>query len=600
MDEYLRAFPHLADEIQQRFPTLQMIEAIPKRATQQLNVDDVLGGCVIESEIGRGGMGVVYCAYETALRRKVALKVLPLTLNGDRDAQRFQQEREAMSRLDHPNIVPVYSHGCTDKLSYLVIKLIDGCNLAQLLAGEGNYQAESILAMWRSEWSSFGEMAAQLTSGLRHAHEKGLVHRDIKPANLLMDPEGRIWISDFGLAKVWDAVNSISQTGDVIGTPRYMAPEQSQGLCDERSDIYSLGVTLYELASGERVSKGSTFGSIVRNRAMSLQEIRELNPDVPAGLAKIIMKACEYHPNNRYQTAEEMQIVLERFCDGYSKADRRGASRPTDEVYRSRIRRNTVIALTLGVSICTITLCYKPISQWAQARWGNQNRFGSFVSQNNSPSLLELEGATRRMIDQLGQGKKEDVVEVVSDVLTASIESHSTTNWNYTLNAKRQLLEEVSILKKLFEDQHLSPEHMNRFMQLYRTSSLAVAGRILHLAPQIERSIRDPRGQAIAFDRTKKFSSAIINRAVDKAEANRFIDSLVKGRFNSIDESMAVTLPADEVKDWLEKLDGLISKLPPESIKPHRNVPKELEELFLEAFGVSFGDIPRFKLPRLP
>ncbi len=110
-----------------------------------------------------------------------------------------------MSRLNHPNIVPVYSHGCNEFFAYLVIKLIDGYNLAQLLKHEAGYRSVFVLSQWRNDWTSFAEMAAQLASGIQHAHDNGLVHRDIKPANLLLDHTGKVWISDFGLAKLWDA-----------------------------------------------------------------------------------------------------------------------------------------------------------------------------------------------------------------------------------------------------------------------------------------------------------------------------------------------------------------------------------------------------------
>ncbi len=153
-------------------------------------------------------------------------------------------------------------------------------------------------------------------------------------------------------------------TGDVIGTPLYMAPEQTQGICDARSDIFSLGTTLYELASGKRASRGETLGSIARNRAVCIRDIREISPTVPPELAKIIMRACEFEPANRYQTAQEMQFVLERFCQGHPKADRRDSKRPSDEVYQQRTRKNIRLALAVGGCICLLAVSFPALLRW--------------------------------------------------------------------------------------------------------------------------------------------------------------------------------------------------------------------------------------------
>ncbi len=524
VDEYVRAFPHLAEQIQLNFPTLRIMESVTPRT--ELKEGDELGGCIIESEIGRGGMGIVYRAYDRVNQRDVAVKALHLRGLEGRDSVRFEYEREAMARLNHPNIVPVYSHGCNDDFAFLVMKLIVGVNLSQLLKGEASFRALAMLSHLRSDWKSFAEMAAQIASGLQHAHENGLVHRDVKPANLLLDREGKVWISDFGLAKLSDSPHSISLTGDVIGTPRYMAPEQVQGICDARSDIYSLGLTLYELASNHKASPGETFGSVIRNRVGSIRDIRDVAPEVPSELGKIIMRACQHDADNRYQTANEMQYVLERYSQGFNKADRRDNKRPSDEVYRQRMRKNIRIAIATSACIFLIAISYPYLLNLGRRVLKSPTSQSAI---GKSWTMQELEAPTQKLIDQLAQGNQDDVIRVVSDVLEDSIKSHSTTQWNYSSQAKQDLLNQVSAIKQMFQDRRLSPEHMNQFMNLYRKSTMAVAGRLLHIIPQIEQNIPEPSEQNIAYEELKKFSSAIINKAVDKTEANRFIDSLVRG-----------------------------------------------------------------------
>ncbi len=144
--------------------------------------------------------------------------------------------------------------------------------------------------------------------------------------------------------------------------------------------------------------------------------------------------------------------------------------------------------------------------------------------------------------------------------------------------SKQELLERAAYIKQMFLERKLSPEHMNKFMSLYRVFFIASRRRLLHLVPQIEQNIADRREQDIAFERLKQFSSAIINRAVDKADANRYIDSLVKGRFNSIEESMAIRLPAEEVNQWLDVLQIALSQIPAEKLKAHSTMPQELEK----------------------
>src|SRR5579871_4421520 len=198
----------------------------------------VFGDFRLEREIGRGGMGVVYEAEQLSLHRRVALKVLPLAATLDpRQLQRFHNEAQAAARLNHGHIVSVFTVGCEQDVHYYVMQLIEGRTVAALIK-ERTLPADAA-----------ARLMMQAAEALDYAHQVGVVHRDIKPANLLVDNAGKLWVTDFGLAQ-FQEMPEVTQTGDLVGTLRYMSPEQTlgqRGGVDHRTDIYALGVTLYEL-----------------------------------------------------------------------------------------------------------------------------------------------------------------------------------------------------------------------------------------------------------------------------------------------------------------------------------------------------------------
>ncbi|HMF11382.1 MAG TPA: serine/threonine-protein kinase [Gemmataceae bacterium] len=326
-----------------------------------------LGDFSIVREIGRGGMGVVYEAVQLSLGRRVALKVLPLAATLDpRQLQRFQNEARAAASLHHPNIVPVYAVGCERSVHYYAMQLIEGQSLAALVedlrrveappamegahvapgveptgpyfppspplpgsGGEGSRtmpaDTQAILASQYSTQRSrrpldfvrnIARLIAQAAEGLDYAHGLGIVHRDVKPANLLLDNRGNVWITDFGLAQ-FHANAGLSHTGDLVGTLRYMSPEQAGGqraLVDHRTDVYSLGATLYELLTLRPIFDGT-------DRQKLLHQIlhdeprppRSVDPSIPPELETIVLKAVGKTPTERYATARDFADDLQRF-----------------------------------------------------------------------------------------------------------------------------------------------------------------------------------------------------------------------------------------------------------------------------------------------
>lgn len=280
-----------------------------------LSVGGRLGDFVIEGLIGRGGMGVVYSALQMSLHRRVALKLLPNShLLPPSQLQRFQLEAKAIASLRHANIVPVYSVGHEAGLHYFAMQLIEGQSLDKL-----DHPRWST-----SRYQTFFKAAIELADALRHAHASGVIHRDIKPSNLILDNQGKVWITDFGLARC-KSETRLTVTGDLLGTVNYMSPEQACGRpVDERTDIYSLGITLYEMLCGKQAFPGEQAGAILRQiENLNPHTLRRIKPDIPYDLETVILKAISKDREDRYHSAGEMLEDLQAVRDGRPIAGRR-------------------------------------------------------------------------------------------------------------------------------------------------------------------------------------------------------------------------------------------------------------------------------------
>ena len=266
----------------------------------------MLGNYRVVERIGRGGMAAVYKAYQPALERHVAIKVIHQQLTAD-DAQflkRFQREARAVATLRHPNIVQVFDFGTQDDVSYMVMEYLEGHTLkAELnaLAGRGE-------TMPLAEVARIFEAVAD---ALDYAHRQGMVHRDIKPANVMLTTKGEVILTDFGIARIVGGTQ-YTATGAVVGTPAYLSPEQGQGeRGDERSDIYALGVVLYEMVTGKVPFDADTpLAVIFKHISDPLPPPRQFNPGIPAALEQVILKAMAKSPDDRYQTVGGMMLAV--------------------------------------------------------------------------------------------------------------------------------------------------------------------------------------------------------------------------------------------------------------------------------------------------
>jgi serine/threonine protein kinase len=386
--EFLARFPDLAEALTPYLDALDMVHssapllrpAARKPVAEEPLPVEPLGDFRIEREIGRGGMGVVYEAVQMSLGRRVALKVLPFAAALDaKQLQRFKNEAQAAAHLHHTNIVPVYAVGCERGVHFYAMQLIEGQNLADLIAhlrprptaedrgsridDQGSKKTrttprsrapEGLIALHglpptgppeappivhapattmhgpaaqlstQRASGSAGfyrtavRLAIQAAEALEHAHQLGVIHRDIKPANLLVDDRGNLWVTDFGLAQFHNRGN-LTRTGDLLGTLRYMSPEQAAGegaTLDPRTDVYSLGATLYELLTLEPLFGGNDHARLLRQiLSEEPRPLRAVERSVPAELETIVLKAVSKNPADRYATAQEFADDLRRFLE---------------------------------------------------------------------------------------------------------------------------------------------------------------------------------------------------------------------------------------------------------------------------------------------
>lgn len=366
-------------------------------------VERRVGDFEILREIGRGGMGVVYQARQISLDRPVALKVLPLAgLLDQKQIARFQKEARAAAQLHHPNIVPIFSVGYERGVHYYAMQYIEGLPLDLAIrelqpslrgaaaptprpvdtadggsfaapadqadpeaapdttVGQSSRVTQRALSTVQSARAAdyfrrVAELGIQVAEALEHAHQYGIIHRDIKPSNLLLDEQGKVWVTDFGLAR-FQAEADLTATGDLLGTLRYMSPEQAAGqtaLIDQRTDVYSLGVTLYQLLTLEVPFDGSDRQSLLRRITdEEPRSPRRIRPAIPVDLETIVLKAIAKTREHRYTTAQELADDLRRFLEGKPTLARRPT--PLDRAVKWARRHQAVVGSAVALMVVSL------------------------------------------------------------------------------------------------------------------------------------------------------------------------------------------------------------------------------------------------------
>jgi eukaryotic-like serine/threonine-protein kinase len=327
--EFIDRHPEHSEELALFFRNQAWISAAEPTPAADL-VGRTLGPFRIESELARGGMGVVYRATQEGLGREVALKVINTgLLAGAEERKRFRIEAEAAASLDHPAIIPIYSIGCDEGWDYFAMRLIEGPTL------------QSWIDERRNDLTRICKIACDLARAVQYAHDRGVIHRDLKPDNILLDENENPYLTDFGLARWHRGDASLTRSGQVLGTPHYMSPQQASGVTeiDTRADVYSLGAILYALLSGRPPHTGNAVAEVLRS---VLQDeppaLRTLDRGLPTPLQRICHRAIRYDLNTRYQTAGELADDLQRFLDGepIESGNRSIVRRMVDEIDRDR------------------------------------------------------------------------------------------------------------------------------------------------------------------------------------------------------------------------------------------------------------------------
>ncbi len=360
VDALAGAHPEFAAQLRELLPTMHAliklgdhsgrpIDLLADEALANKPLQGQLGDFRLIRELGRGGMGTVYEAEQLSMGRRVALKVLPFAaLAHEKSLQRFRNEVRAAAALDHPHIVSVYSVGEDRGIHYFAMQLIRGQTLAEYIAGlkasrvvpasgpPGNQNStidatptpdtrpiaharESTAPDPRraaEHYRTAARLGIQAAEALQHAHDQGVLHRDIKPGNLMLDGEGKLSVTDFGLARI-EADAGMTMTGDMIGTLRYMAPEQALAkrvVIDQRADVYSLGATLYELLTLEPAFDETDRSALLKQIAFAEPKpLRKIDRNIPIDLETIILKAIAKSRDDRYHTAQQLAVDLRRF-----------------------------------------------------------------------------------------------------------------------------------------------------------------------------------------------------------------------------------------------------------------------------------------------
>jgi WD40 repeat protein len=346
-------------------------------------------------EIARGGMGVVYKAKQLSLNRIVALKmILAGQLASPTDVQRFHTEAEAAANLDHPNIVPIYEVGEHEGLHYFSMKLIVE---RSKVAGQPHGCADQRQA---------ARFLATAARAVHHAHQRGIIHRDLKPANILVDAEGQPHITDFGLAKRVEGDANLSQSGAIVGTPAYMAPEQVAGakVLTVAADVYSLGAVLYQLLTGKPPFVGTTpLDILMRVMETEPTPVRQVDPGIDRDLETICLKCLDKNPQRRYSTAEALAEDLRRFLAGEPIA-----ARPAGGMERALkwARRRPAAAALVGVSAAA-GLVLAVVVTWFSIMLYQHNQELDQRNQDLADGQSKLETAGKELAQQRNKAQEE-------------------------------------------------------------------------------------------------------------------------------------------------------------------------------------------------
>ena len=523
-----KRFPQHAKRILSELP---LMAALERDLGQKDSPLPNIPGYQFASEIGRGASGVVYKAKHDS-GRAVAIKLV--YFDGELpNLARLDREIESLKRLKHSNIVTIDSFGTAQNYVYIVTNLVEGITLAELLDSKTSYQANYWVTELRNDWNHLAAWGLEIASALEFIHQNKVIHRDIKPSNLLIDQSGKCWIIDFGLAKICEAGMTVTQSRQIAGTPRFMAPEQLRGVVDVRCDIYSFGRTLYELACCDVDTN---------HNPADLQPVSVLNPAIPDELAKIIDKACDPAPDRRYQTATELVAVLARYLEGKSPCDRRRlGKRMTEQEFKAKLR-NRVRYSVAGCALCLVgAVAALTVPRFKSTQ--NYNPASIAHANENSDSLKLLASA----IDDQESG----FVEVIGEAM-----KHSVVNQSHDKAAAAEVASRIDQIVEKVKTEGLQPGELDSLMTNYRGSTLMNASKVGALHHPLHNSTLSPDEKMRGHQILELFSKAVINKRIQAESADRMLASLFHGEIPKLEQIVSMRIPDEALQSWLRLVES--------------------------------------------
>ncbi len=474
-EEYLLRLPGFADEINATIEDFRQSQSPVDVTRQHKSSGGLIGDDEFEAEghssslrsapsrigdyqivrrIGSGGVGVVYEGIQESLGRRVAIKTLS---QGHLSSQvsRFRREAKAIAMLHHTNIVEVFGSGIHDSTPYFAMQLIDGQNLAEVIDAAKNDHSNSVGVHCQREVAKIG---VQVARALQHAHEQGVLHRDIKPSNLLLDENGTTWVTDFGMAKLADDKSKHAKTAGVFGTIRYIPPEGFSGQWDERSDVYSLGLTLYELLVLRPVFEGDDFNQLVKTIS-SVHSPTHHAGRIEGGardLETIIFKAVEREPHRRYSSAGELADELQRYLDGVPIK-----ARPVSTMEKTlRWAKRSPAAAGLSALTLLVAFVGLPIVLWLWLQSSSALRTVEAQQQSIEDGRRDAEaaryGSTTLLVQNyIDRGMAQQATRALDGLIENSDGNTPMESWEFkflkqSLDASQKTFRDDALVKKEF------------------------------------------------------------------------------------------------------------------------------------------------------